>query len=45
VETYRYENYRETKEMDCKSRRRYANNGNKTVEKGMQRKSRMEEKH
>jgi hypothetical protein len=36
VKTYRYKNYRETKEeMDCRYRRRYANNGNKTVEKPM----------
>jgi len=36
VETYRYKNQRETKEeMDCRYRRRYANNGNKTVEKPM----------
>jgi len=30
-------------EMDCRYRIRYVNNGNKTVEKPMQRKSRMEE--
>jgi hypothetical protein len=36
METYRYENLRETKEkMDCRHRRKYANNGNKTVEKAM----------
>jgi len=31
--------------MDCRYRRIYANNGNNTVKKPMQRKSRMEENH
>jgi hypothetical protein len=36
VETYRYKNWRETKEeMDCRHRRRYENNRNNTVEKRM----------
>jgi hypothetical protein len=36
VETYRYKNQRDTKEeTDCRYRRRYANNGHKTVEKPM----------
>jgi len=32
-------------EMDCRHWWRYANNGNKTVEKAMWRKSKMEENH
>jgi hypothetical protein len=36
VETYRFQNYRETtEEMDGRYRRRFVNNGSKTVEKAM----------